>query len=124
MLVTVSPDLNVYPKNTQVNVQAIPNPGYILYNDDWTNRNLFIDEDESYIINTLQDNRDFDDDGLTNYQEAIIYNSNLNNTDSDYDNSSDYFSHSWDVPIDATTISTYVGLLIFPETTIYNTIPR
>ena len=89
--VTKDPDLVDYPKNSNVLVQANPNPGYILSNPDWSSRWLFIDEDESYNINTLQDIRDFDDDGLTNYQEAIIFNSNLNDTDTDKDNSSDYF---------------------------------
>ena len=50
-----------------------------------------MDEDKSFTISSYPDFNDNDGDGLTNYDEAVIYNSNLNNPDTDNDNSSDYF---------------------------------
>lgn len=89
--VTKSPNLVNYPKDSSVLVQATPFTGYLLSNSDWASRTIFMNEDKSYTININQDTSDNDGDGLNNYQEAIIYNSDLNSTDSDNDNSSDYF---------------------------------
>jgi hypothetical protein len=47
--------------------------------------------DKSFNVNAIEDTGDADGDGLNNYEEAIVYNSNLNSSDSDNDNYSDYF---------------------------------
>ncbi|MFL2825735.1 MAG: hypothetical protein ACJZ8T_01535, partial [Coraliomargaritaceae bacterium] len=46
---------------------------------------------KSFSITSYPDFNDNDGDGLTNYNEAVIYNSDLNNPDTDNDNSNDYF---------------------------------
>ena len=47
--------------------------------------------DGHYDAEILNVNNDDDGDGLTNYNETIVYNSNPNKSDTDNDNSSDYF---------------------------------
>ena len=44
----------------------------------------------SVTISAFEDNNDDDSDGLSNYEEAIIHNSNLNESDTDNDSVSDY----------------------------------
>ena len=90
---TKTPDNLEYDYNTSVLVEATPYPGYVLDNTstDWTSHSILMDEDKSFTISSYPDFNDDDGDGLSNYDEAIIYNSNLNNPDTDNDNTSDYF---------------------------------
>jgi hypothetical protein len=91
--VTVSknPNIDNYPPDSSVLVQAVPSNGYILSNSLYSSRTILMNEDKSFNINVNEDTNDSDGDGLNNYQEAVIYNSNLYSADSDNDNSSDYF---------------------------------
>lgn len=85
------PDQLEYDFNTTVLVEATPNPGYVLGNTDWISNTIIMDEDKSFTISSYPDFGDNDGDGLTNYNEAIIYSSDINSSDSDNDNTSDYF---------------------------------
>jgi hypothetical protein len=89
--VTKTPDEVDYQYNTPVLVEATPYPGYVLGNNDWVSNTIVMDENKSFSISSYPDFNDDDGDGLNNYNEAIIYNSDLNSTDSDKDNTSDYF---------------------------------
>jgi|TARA_A100001015_G_scaffold143030_1_gene158643 hypothetical protein len=89
--VTRSPDEEDYQYNTPVLVEATPFPGYVLGNSDWVSNTIVMDENKSLSISSYPDFSDDDGDGLNNYNEAVIYNSNLNSADSDNDNTSDYF---------------------------------
>lgn len=90
---TKTPNSSEYEYNTSVLVEANPYPGYVIDNTstDWTSNTILMDEDKLFTITSYPDFDDDDSDGLSNYDEAIIYNSNLNNPDSDNDNTSDYF---------------------------------
>ena len=89
--VTKTPNENQYEDGTSVWVQASPLTGYLLSESLWYSAVIRMDEDRSETIVAVEDTGDDDSDGLSNYEEAIIYNSDLNNTDSDYDNRSDYY---------------------------------
>jgi hypothetical protein len=89
--VVKDPDLSEYPKSSTVQVQATPSSGYLLEDTIWTTRNIFMNADKSFNVTAIEDTGDDDGDGLNNYEEAIVYNSNLNSSDSDNDNYSDYF---------------------------------
>jgi hypothetical protein len=90
---TKTPDQVEYEYNTAVLVEATPYPGYVLdlTNTDWTSNTVIMNEDKSFNITSYPDFNDDDGDGLNNYNEAVIYNSNLNNPDSDNDMTNDYF---------------------------------
>ena len=91
--VTKNPNEIDYQYNEAVLVQATPNVGYVLdtTNVDWNSHTVIMDEDKEFNISAYPDFGDDDGDGLTNYKEAIVYNSNPSSPDSDNDNSSDYF---------------------------------
>lgn len=89
--VTKTPDSAYYSSGESVLVEAIANPGFVLGNSDWITNTIIMDANKSFSISAYPDFSDSDGDGLNNYNEAVIYNSNLNNPDSDNDNSSDYF---------------------------------
>ena len=89
--VSKTPDAADYQYNSEVLVEASPYPGYVLGNLEWLNKTIVIDENKSFSISAYPDFDDDDGDGLNNYKEAIIYNSNLNSVDSDNDMSNDYF---------------------------------
>lgn len=89
--VTKTPDSADYSSGESVLVEASANPGYVLGNSDWITNTIIMDANKSFSISAYPDFSDSDGDGLNNYNEAVIYNSNLNNHDSDNDNSSDYF---------------------------------
>ena len=88
-----TPNEAEYEANSTVLVEANPYPGYVIDNTtkDWTSHSILMDEDKSFTIASYPDFDDNDGDGLSNYSEAVIYNSNLNNPDSDNDSTSDYF---------------------------------
>jgi hypothetical protein len=90
---TKTPNQAEYEYNTPVLVEATPYPGYVLdlTGTDWSSNTIVMDEDKSFSITSYPDFNDNDGDGLTNYNEAVIYNSDLNDPDTDNDNSNDYF---------------------------------
>lgn len=90
---TKSPNRIDYEYNENVHVEATPASGYVLdtTNIDWSSHTVVMNEDKSYNIYAYPDNNDDDGDGLTNYNEAIVYNSDPNNIDTDNDNLNDYF---------------------------------
>jgi len=89
--ITVSPDAAAYDSGTQVAITANPNPGYLLssWSGDVTgsenNINLTMNSDKTVTANFSQDIADSDADGLTNYNEVIIYGTNPNQKDSNTD---------------------------------------
>ena len=91
--ISKTPNQIDYEHNTEVLVEVSPNPGYVLdlTETDWTSNTIVMDEDKSFTITSYPDFNDDDGDGLNNYNEAVIYNSDLNDPDTDNDNSSDYF---------------------------------
>ena len=89
--VAKTPDLEEYPKFSSVTVQATPSLGYLLADPAWASKTLTMNSDTVEAILTVADLGDDDGDGLTNFSEAIVYNSNLNSADSDNDQSNDYF---------------------------------
>ena len=88
--VTKTPDQTDYQYNASVVVEASPNLGYVLGNTDWLSNTIIMDENKS-AISAYPDFNDDDGDGLNNYREAVVFNSDLNNSDTDNDSSSDYF---------------------------------
>ena len=93
MSISKTPNQVEYEFNTEVLVEASPNPGYVLdlTSVDWTATTIVMNENKSFSITSYPDFNDNDGDGLNNYNEAVIYNSDLNDVDTDDDNSSDYF---------------------------------
>ena len=89
--VTKTPDQTDYQYNASVVVEASPNLGYVLGNTDWLSNTIIMDENKSFTISAYPDFNDDDGDGLNNYREAVVFNSDLNNSDTDNDSSSDYF---------------------------------
>ena len=89
--VTKTPDQDEYSKYSSITVEATPTLGYLLSDTNWSSQEISISSDQSYNIQASQDTGDDDGDGLNNWEEATVYNSNLNKSDSDDDNSSDYF---------------------------------
>lgn len=89
--VTKSPDQDAYEDGTLVIVQATPQTGYLLYDNSYLGgKGLLMNSNRSVTISAYEDNNDDDSDGLSNYEEAIIHNSNLNESDTDNDSVSDY----------------------------------
>jgi len=70
--------------NTTCQITATPDPGYLF--SEWTgdasgNANplsVLMDANKSLGATFVQDTRDSDGDGLTNYQEVVVYHTNPN----------------------------------------------
>ena len=90
---TKTPNNIEYEANTSVLVEATAYEGYVIDNTsiNWASHSILMDEDKSFTISSYPDFNDNDGDGLSNYDEAVIYNSNLNNSDTDNDSVGDYF---------------------------------
>ncbi|MDB4501511.1 DUF5011 domain-containing protein [Akkermansiaceae bacterium] len=81
----------VYKLNNSVDVVASPNPGFVL--GSWTGDatgsenplSLLMADDYTIGATFLEDDRDPDGDGLTNYQELVVLKTNPNKSDSDDD---------------------------------------
>ena len=86
-------DLSSYPSGSEVLVNASPNVGYLLSDQSWQSKLITLNSNQYFSIDTIQDSNDNDQDGLSNYLEAIILGSDLNKSDSDDDNRSDYFEY-------------------------------
>ena len=85
-----------FEENTTITLQAIPsNDGYLFSNwsgDASGNSNplsIFVDSDKTITSNFIEDNRDDDGDGLTNFVEIGTYGTNKLKIDSDADGLSD-----------------------------------
>ena len=89
--ITKTPEQTDYQANSQVTVVATPYEGYVLGNNDWISNTILMNENKSFNITTYPDLNDNDLDGVSNYDEAIIYGSNLDSVDTDNDSSNDYF---------------------------------
>ena len=88
---TKTPNDIEYEANTSVLVEATAYEGYVIDNSSTNWTSILMDEDKLFTITSYPDFNDDDSDGLSNFDEAVIYNSNLNNPDTDNDNTSDYF---------------------------------
>jgi hypothetical protein len=81
--VTVSPT-GPFVLNSTINLTANPNPGYLFssWSGAQSNSNqsisLLLDSDKTINANFTEDTRDTDNDGLSNYQEIINFNTNPN----------------------------------------------
>jgi formylglycine-generating enzyme required for sulfatase activity len=84
-----------YLSQTTANLTANPLPGYLL--GSWTGDasgtqnplTIFMDTNKTVGANFVEDTRDPDNDGLTNYQEIITYGSNPELADTDGDSIGD-----------------------------------
>jgi len=81
--VTVSPT-GPFVLNSTINLTANPKPGYLFssWSGAQSNSNqsisLLLDSDKTINANFTEDTRDTDNDGLSNYQEIINFNTNPN----------------------------------------------
>ncbi|MDA7541189.1 hypothetical protein N8605_00885, partial [bacterium] len=81
----------VYQLNSTADLVASPNLGYVL--SSWTGDasgtenplQITMTEDQSIGVTFIQDLRDPDNDGLSNYQELVVLRTNPNNSDTDGD---------------------------------------
>lgn len=84
-----------FEDGTEVILTAIPDPGFVL--GSWTGSasgiqnplSLTINQDRTVGASFIQDIRDTDDDGLTNYAELVEFGSNPNDKDTDNDGIAD-----------------------------------
>lgn len=80
----VFPSASSFRPGTSVTVSAVPQPGYAFtsWSGDMTssNNSLIIEmtSNKSVMANFGPDNADSDGDGLTNYQEVVVFNTNPN----------------------------------------------
>lgn len=80
----VFPSASSFRPGTSVTVSAVPQPGYAFtsWSGDMTssNNSLVIEmtSNKSVMANFGPDNADSDGDGLTNYQEVVVFNTNPN----------------------------------------------
>jgi formylglycine-generating enzyme required for sulfatase activity len=80
---------------TNATLTATPSPGYLFgsWNGDASGSNnpltLLMDADKTVGATFVEDTRDTDNDGLTNYQEAVTYFSDLDLADTDGDGIND-----------------------------------
>jgi hypothetical protein len=80
-----------YVQGTEVTVSATPSPGYIF--EDWTGDlsssaavfSVTLNTSISLTANFGPDTADDDNDGLTNYEEIVVYGTNPNNSDTSGD---------------------------------------
>lgn len=87
----LNPRKSFYQDNESVVISAIPKPGYLFIS--WagasvTNTNpitLSMSSNQSLTANFIEDIGDSDGDGLTNYQENVVYGTNPNQKDSNTD---------------------------------------
>ena len=93
--ILVNPNKIPYEAGESVVVTATPKAGYLF--DNWSGAStattssitLTMDARKSLTANFIQDGRDTDGDGLTNYQESITYGSNPNLKDTNSDSIED-----------------------------------
>ena len=91
------PGAGSYLANTTVNLTATPDPGYLF--GGWTGDatgaanplSFVMDTNKSIAATFVEDTRDPDGDGLTNYQELAVYHTDPNLWDTDGDGFSDGF---------------------------------
>ena len=89
--ISIEPNSSYYIEGTVVTIQATPKSGYTFtgwsgnYSALTYSLSVKMDSNISVAANFSNDNADTDGDGLTNYQEAITYGSNLNSKDSNFD---------------------------------------
>ncbi len=89
--ILVNPNKRPYEIGETVVISATPNAGYLFSN--WSGDStgtmssitLTMDSSKSVTAIFVQDGRDNDGDGLTNYQESITYETNPNQKDSNLD---------------------------------------
>ena len=85
------PGAGQYALSTPVELSATPDPGYLFseWTGDATGTNnpitILMNSNKSIAAAFIQDTRDSDEDGLTNYQELVVYGTNpaLKDTDGD-----------------------------------------
>ncbi|MDC0281265.1 hypothetical protein OAL03_06850 [Akkermansiaceae bacterium] len=84
-----------FEDGTEVILTAIPDPGFVF--DSWTGSasgiqnplSITINQDRTIGASFIQDIRDTDDDGLTNYAELVEFGSDPNDNDTDNDGIAD-----------------------------------
>ena len=89
-----------YEPNSTATISALPFPGYLFGN--WTGdvkgssnpMEVVINARKEVAVNFVQDSRDTDGDGLTNYEEIIVHKTNASQPDSDGDGFNDKFEVS------------------------------
>ena len=87
----VNPLKSAYQSTDSVTVSVIPKSGYLF--NAWSGASTAttssitfnVDSNKTVTANFIQDGRDADGDGLTNYQESIIYQTNPNQKDTNSD---------------------------------------
>lgn len=85
------PGAGLYDPNTQVQLTATPDPGYLFsaWSGDATGStnplSVTMDSNKTISATFVEDTRDSDGDGLTNYQEAVVYGTNPQVADTDGD---------------------------------------
>lgn len=90
-VVIINPSKVYFSESESVTVTATPLAGYLFSawtgasTDSLSSVTLIMDSDKSLTANFIQDVRDADADGLTNYQESVTYGTNPNQKDTNSD---------------------------------------
>ena len=85
-----------YDQNASVNLVATPSPGFVFigwsgdYNSSESNTSFLINVDFNITASFGEDTSDLDNDGLSNYYELVVFDSNVSNPDTDGDGFSDF----------------------------------
>jgi alpha-tubulin suppressor-like RCC1 family protein len=85
----------IYPLEASATLNAVPDPGYVF--NAWAGDaegsdnpfSLIMNEDKNVGATFAQDTRDPDQDGLSNFEEIVVYKTNPDNPDSDGDSFKD-----------------------------------
>jgi hypothetical protein len=86
-----TPNRTYFLPNENVAVTVTPNAGYRFLswigdlNSSSSAIDIVMNSSKTITANVVQDNQDIDGDGLTNYQESVVYNTNPNLKDSNGD---------------------------------------
>jgi len=85
-----------YDQNASVNLLATPNLGFVFagwsgdFNSSESNTSFIIYADFNITATFTEDISDLDDDGLSNYYELVVFDSNISNPDTDGDGFTDF----------------------------------
>ncbi|MDP0501306.1 MAG: hypothetical protein Q7P63_14530 [Verrucomicrobiota bacterium JB022] len=88
--------LGEYAAGSEISLSALPQPGYVFaqweypYNNQPSSFTITVAQDTNVIAYFAQDEADDDADGLTNYQEIVVYGTNPNDSDTDGDGFNDF----------------------------------
>ena len=85
-----------YDQNASVNLVATPSLGFVFagwsgdFNSSESNTSFLIYADFNITATFTEDISDLDDDGLSNYYELVVFDSNISNPDTDGDGFTDF----------------------------------